>query len=108
MLTLNDTRGALVPTDNEQKPDSRHHEQSGDSRSVSPRNRSFEPSWHPYTLSTVRVPSYPYIRALRRRNAFPITETELRLMAAAAMMGLKRMPKAGYSTPAATGIPTTL
>ncbi len=29
-------------------------------------------------------------------------------MAAAAMMGLKSSPNAGYSTPAATGIPMTL
>ena len=36
-----------------------------------------------------------YIRVIRSRSALPITETELRLMAAAAMMGLKRMPKAG-------------
>ena len=43
------------------------------------------------------IPSgaHPYIRVIRNRSALPITETELRLMAAAAMMGLKRMPKAG-------------
>lgn len=32
---------------------------------------------------------------LRRRKAFPTTETELKLMAAAAMMGLKRSPTNG-------------
>ena len=52
--------------------------------------------------------AHPHIRANRRRSAFPITETELKLIAAAAMMGLRRMPKAGYSAPAATGIPMTL
>jgi hypothetical protein len=42
------------------------------------------------------------------RRGRPITDTELKLMAAAAMVGLKRSPNAGYSTPAASGIPTTL
>jgi hypothetical protein len=31
----------------------------------------------------------------RRRKAFAITETELKLMAAAAIMGLSNRPKAG-------------
>ena len=31
----------------------------------------------------------------RKRRAFPMTETELRLIAAAASMGLRRTPKAG-------------
>ena len=40
-------------------------------------------------------PGQPHSRTARRRRALAITETELRLMAAAAMIGLKRMPKAG-------------
>jgi hypothetical protein len=32
---------------------------------------------------------------LRNPRAFPITDTELKLIAAAAIMGLKRMPKNG-------------
>ena len=44
----------------------------------------------------------------RRRSALDTTHTELRLMAAAAIMGFRVMPKAGYSTPAATGMPTVL
>jgi len=43
-----------------------------------------------------------------RRKAFPITETELRLMAAVARTGLTRIPKPGYRTPAATGTRITL
>lgn len=39
----------------------------------------------------------------RSRSAFPTTERELRLMAALAQMGVIRMPKKGYSRPAATG-----
>ena len=35
------------------------------------------------------------------RNALTITDTELKLIAALAMMGLKRIPKNGYSTTAA-------
>ena len=41
-------------------------------------------------------------------SALLITDTELRLMAAAAMMGLSRMPKNGYRTSAATGTPREL
>jgi len=37
-----------------------------------------------------------------------ITDTELKLMAAAAMIGLKRMPNSGYKIPAAIGTPTEL
>ena len=41
-------------------------------------------------------------------SAFSITDTELKLIAAAAMMGESSRPKNGYSTPAATGMPSTL
>lgn len=37
----------------------------------------------------------PQIRTALRRRALAITETELRLIAAAAMIGLSRMPKTG-------------
>jgi len=49
-----------------------------------------------------------YSRTLRNRSAFPMTETELKLMAAAAIMGLKSRPKDGYRTPAAMGTPNAL
>jgi hypothetical protein len=39
--------------------------------------------------------SQSQILATRRRSALPITDTELKLMAAAATMGLKRIPKVG-------------
>jgi len=41
----------------------------------------------------------PYSRALRRRSAFVITETELKVMAALAIMGLSSRPTTGYRTP---------
>ena len=44
----------------------------------------------------------------RSRNAFPITDTELKLIAAAAIIGLNRIPKNGYNTPAAIGTPIVL
>jgi len=47
-------------------------------------------------------------RTPRSRVEFQITDTELKLIAAAAMIGLRRSPKNGYSTPAATGTPSTL
>lgn len=41
-------------------------------------------------------------------SELPITETELKLMAAAAIMGDNRIPKKGYNTPAAMGTPAVL
>ena len=37
----------------------------------------------------------PHNGILRRRRALPMTETELKLMAAAAIMGLSSSPKTG-------------
>src|SRR5262245_4190679 len=45
---------------------------------------------------------------LRSRSAFAITETELNVMAALAIMGLRSRPSEGYRTPAAMGTPSTL
>lgn len=42
------------------------------------------------------------------RKALVITETELKLMAKAAIIGDNKMPKKGNSTPAATGTPKAL
>jgi hypothetical protein len=39
--------------------------------------------------------SLPYNLIRRSRNAFAITETELKLIAAPAIIGLRRMPKSG-------------
>ena len=46
----------------------------------------------------------------RNRRAFEITETLLKLMAAAAIIGLSKadIPKIGTRLPAATGIPKAL
>lgn len=43
--------------------------------------------------------------ACRRRKALVITETELKLIAAAAATGGSSTPKNGYRTPAASGTP---
>ena len=43
-----------------------------------------------------------------RRNAFPMTETELKLMVSAAIMGDSSHPVSGYRTPAAIGIASAL
>ena len=50
----------------------------------------------------------PYIFVLLNLKEFAITETELKLIAAAAIIGLSKRPKAGYKTPAATGTPAAL
>ncbi len=46
-------------------------------------------------LSRSGVSSTSYSEALRSRNALEITETELKLMAALAIMGLSSKPKTG-------------
>ena len=54
------------------------------------------------------MPVRIYSFTLRSRSEFAITDTELKLIAAAARIGLNNNPKNGYSTPAATGTPTAL
>ena len=46
-------------------------------------------------------------RRLRRR-ALPMTDRELKVMAAAAIMGFRKRPKSGKRRPAATGMPSRL
>jgi hypothetical protein len=48
------------------------------------------------------------MRTLRSRKAFTTTETELELIAEAAIIGFKSKPKKGYSIPAAIGTPSAL
>jgi len=50
----------------------------------------------------------PYSFALRKRSALVITDTELKLIAVAAIIGDNKMPKTGYKIPAATGTPAEL
>src|SRR5262249_48650878 len=52
----------------------------------------------------VKAICYSFTR--RRRSEFPITDTELPLIAALAMIGLSKRPNTGYSTPAAIGTPS--
>jgi hypothetical protein len=52
--------------------------------------------------------SRPYSGARRSRSALAITDTELNVIAALAIIGLRSRPKTGYSTPAAMGTPSTL
>src|SRR5438874_3401586 len=49
-----------------------------------------------------------YFVGARKRSAFVITETDERLIASAAMIGLNSQPIRGYSTPAANGIANAL
>ncbi len=49
-----------------------------------------------------------YSRTRFSRSALLTTDTDDRLMAAAAMMGESNSPNTGYSTPAATGTPSAL
>jgi len=54
------------------------------------------------------VTDYSPSLIFRRRRAFVITERELVVMAALAMIGLKRIPNQGYRIPAATGMARVL
>ena len=51
---------------------------------------------------------YESIGIVRSRSALPITDTELIDIAAAAIIGLSRIPANGYRMPAATGTPSAL
>jgi hypothetical protein len=42
------------------------------------------------------------------RSALPITDTELKVIAALAIIGLRSSPNQGYRIPAAIGTPATL
>jgi len=59
---------------------------------------------------TPRVLAVPYAsRTARSRRALATADTELRLIAAAATIGLsRRCSEIGYRTPAATGTPRAL
>jgi hypothetical protein len=49
-----------------------------------------------------------YISTDRKLNEFIITETKLKLIAKAAIIGDKSKPKVGNKTPAAIGMPKVL
>ena len=57
---------------------------------------------------SARLLPVPQSFTFLNRRELAITDTELKLIAAAARMGLSSMPKNGYSTPAAIGTPTEL
>ena len=65
---------------------------------------------HPFCVASgIRRKAKQNHNAIRRNlSAFAITETELNVIAALAMIGLRRIPKNGYKTPAAMGTPKTL
>ena len=62
----------------------------------------------PGEASVAPPPGRTYNFTFRNRNEFAITETELKLIAAAARIGLSSNPNTGYSTPAAIGTPIAL
>ena len=56
----------------------------------------------------LNMKSYYGVYNLLNLRAFDITETELKLMAAAAITGLSNNPNTGNNIPAATGTPRAL
>src|SRR5690242_2921133 len=63
-------------------------------RTLSEKHRGWVP---PFSIPTK---SAAYKLTFRSRNALAITETELKLIAALAIIGLSNQPNTGYSTPA--------
>ena len=57
---------------------------------------------------SLHAADYESMWNLRSRKALPITDTELNDIAAAAIIGLSRIPVSGYRIPAATGTPNAL
>ena len=55
-----------------------------------------------------RGPASAQSLARRSLSALAITDTELKVIAALAIIGLKSSPRTGYRTPAAIGTPSTL
>jgi hypothetical protein len=66
----------------------------------------------PRPMPVISIIASPYnsyhIFTFLKRKEFAITDTELKLMATAAIIGDNSRPKNGYSTPAATGTPREL
>lgn len=61
-----------------------------------------------FAMADLAPVSFGQSLARRNRSALPITDTELKLIAAAAIIGLISNPKAGKSTPAPNGTPSAL
>jgi hypothetical protein len=57
---------------------------------------------------TAPSPSCHQRRTLLNLSAFAITDTELKVIAALAIMGLRSRPENGYRIPAAIGTPSEL
>lgn len=81
-----------------------HHEQQRQCSKNKPRKHHAIEHFEPPTF----LAPAPYSFTRLSRNAFVTTDTELKLMAAAAIIGESSSPKNGYSTPAAIGTPTAL
>ena len=58
-------------------------------------------------LNGYQLPKH-YNSKFLSRNEFAITETDEKLIAAAAMTGERSIPNTGYNTPAAIGTPIEL
>jgi hypothetical protein len=61
-----------------------------------------------HVSSSAAVSKISYKGSFRKRSAFAMTETELTVIAALAIIGLRSRPKKGYRTPAARGTPSVL
>ncbi len=81
---------------------------SRDKPTPEPQKGNFNETTAAGFCSPVGYVHYLVARKFRSRSEFVSTDTELRAMAPAASIGDSSQPVNGYSSPAATGMPSTL
>ena len=84
----------------DERADRDHHAEAGDLEGADPEQDGID--------AGLRRTRRGQSASRRRRSALAITDTELNVIAALAIIGLSSRPKTGYSTPAAIGTPSTL
>ena len=85
-----------------------HHRGSNEDHHEQPGNGACQQRVHRNTHGSRPARTGHYDATWRKRRALAITETELNVIAALAIIGLNSSPNMGYNTPAAIGTPSTL
>jgi len=112
-----DTSQRQLPTDQDYAVSTREYQTDQSSPKPVPtaagpvlgkRQKQRQKQRQPHRCAAVdRVTPYQSFTAFNL-SAFVITDTELKLIAAAAIIGFSSNPKIGYRTPAASGTPSAL
>lgn len=97
--------GAHTPSGRQSRQDNQNHETHGPFPTHLPSiARGSHDAPHPTRARTRTA----HRETRLSRSAFPMTDTELNVIAALAIIGLRSNPNQGYRIPAATGTPATL